>query len=309
MRKLTFFFISFLFSSLLFAETRFTAEQYIEKYAEDAVKEMDRAGVPASITLAQGMLESGYGNSVLAKKANNHFGIKCHSDWTGPTYKMDDDKKNECFRKYKTVWHSYRDHSDFLKGKKRYASLFELKITDYKGWAHGLRKAGYATNKKYAHLLIDLIERYDLNSFVKGVKGKSRKEKKNKPNEKEEEEEIVETVPFSSVKISDNYVKYVVVSKGDTYYSISKRTGVPLKRIYKYNECTESTVLKEGTKVYLQPKRRKAKKKRYVAEAGVSVYEVSQMYGVKMKYLYKRNGWEPNHILTTGEVVLLRGRK
>ena len=136
---------------------RISRSEYIELYKEDAIREMERNSIPASITLAQGILESGDGNSPLARYANNHFGIKCHSDWTGKTFIQDDDKKNECFRKYKDPYESYKDHSDFLK-KNRYAFLFELKITDYKGWAHGLKKAGYATNPKYPHLLIKIIE-------------------------------------------------------------------------------------------------------------------------------------------------------
>lgn len=306
MRTLFLFLLFSIHSLFLSAETKYTAQQYIDKYADDAVVEMKRAGVPASITLAQGMLESGYGNSTLARKANNHFGIKCHSDWTGSTYTMDDDKRNECFRKYRSVRDSYEDHSDFLKGKKRYAALFELKITDYKGWAHGLRKAGYATNKKYAYLLIDLIERYDLNSYVKEEHSKSKSQKKKK---KDKVEEFEVNMEVSSIKVSDNFVKYILVEKGDTYYSISKKTGVPLKRIYKYNECSEQVVLKEGTRIYLQPKRRRGKQKQYVVDRELTVYDVSQMFGVKMKHLRKRNGWGPDHQLSIGELVVLRGRK
>jgi len=141
------------------AERRMTNADYIAKYKDDAIREMQIAGVPASIILAQGILESGSGNSPLAIYARNHFGVKCHNDWDGETFIMDDDKKDECFRKYATVFDSYRDHSEFLKNKERYEFLFSLKITDYKSWAKGLKKAGYATNPKYAKLLIDLIEK------------------------------------------------------------------------------------------------------------------------------------------------------
>ena len=147
-------------------------------YREDAIREMERNSIPASITLAQGILESGDGNSPLARYANNHFGIKCHSDWTGKTFIQDDDKKNECFRKYKDPYESYKDHSDFLK-KNRYAFLFELKITDYKGWAHGLKKAGYATNPKYPHLLIKIIEENNLAQYDKGQSKKANKQTAN----------------------------------------------------------------------------------------------------------------------------------
>ena len=289
---------------------------------------MNRTGVPASITLAQGMLESGYGNSRLARKANNHFGIKCHSDWKGPTFKMDDDAKNECFRKYKTVWHSYRDHSDFLKGKRRYASLFELKITDYKGWAKGLRKAGYATNKMYASLLITIIERYDLNQYVKKLKGrKNKKNKKQKEskivtvinkdekhreeNRSEEEEEVddefkIEVLPLNNLQKSANGINYVKVKKGDTYYSIAKVNNIPLSRLYRYNECNADTILKIGTALYLQPKRARGTRSVHYYVEGDDLYRISQCYGIKLKHLYRRNQWEVGHVPKNGDKILLK---
>lgn len=302
------------------ADKKITAEEYIEKYKEDAIKEMKRSGVPASITLAQGMLESGNGNSRLAKKAKNHFGIKCHSDWSGATFRMDDDAKNECFRKYKSVWHSFRDHSDFLKGKKRYASLFTLKITDYKGWCKGLKKAGYATNRQYANLLIKIIERHDLNQYVKGAKKKSKRAKRKEKKEKlAKNPGVVKdsladdgfevTFTTSRVKTSDNWIKYVDVKKGDTYFSLAKENKIPLSRLYKYNECNADTTLEIGSKVYLQPKKRKAKLKSYTFKDGDKLYQISQQHGIKMKYLYKRNNWPADYQPKDGEVILLRGKK
>lgn len=310
------------------AGKKVTPAEYIEKYKEDAIKEMNRSGVPASITLAQGMLESGYGNSELARKANNHFGIKCHSDWKGPIYRVDDDRKKECFRKYKTVWHSYRDHSDFLKGKRRYAFLFDLKMTDYKGWCRGLKKAGYATNKKYASLLINMIERYDLNQYVSKKKYKKKeKTKKNdiKPVIKEEvdnrsgarlEEEgdddfevAVGAQNISLVKKSANWVNYVEVKKGDTYYSIAKRNNIPIKRLYNYNDCNKDTILKIGTPIYLQPKRGKGTQKTYFFKEGDSLYRISQTFGIKLSSIYKRNNWPISYIPKDGEKVFLKGRK
>lgn len=300
--------------SSLHVVAKYTPQDYIEKYKDDAIKEMDRAGVPASITLAQGMLESGYGNSELARKANNHFGIKCHNDWSGPIFRVDDDKKDECFRKYKSVWHSYRDHSNFLKGKRRYAALFELKITDYKGWAKGLRKAGYATNKKYAKLLIDLIERYDLNQYVK-KRNKRSKKKKEKPaelikesNDKNEDDFEV-NYSRSAIKTSDNWIKYVNVKSGQTFYRISKETGIPLRRLYKYNECDANQSLNVGDKIYLQPKKRRAKVKSYVFKEGDDLYRISQEFGIKLKYIYKRNRWMKSYNPAVGEVIILRGKK
>tara|TARA_B110000211_G_scaffold219459_1_gene265215 strand:- start:124 stop:1032 length:909 start_codon:yes stop_codon:yes gene_type:complete len=297
----------------VFAGKRLTPQDYLDNYTDDAIEEMNRAGVPASITLAQGMLESGYGNSPLARKANNHFGIKCHSDWTGPIFRVDDDKKDECFRKYKSVKHSFRDHSNFLRGKKRYASLFELKITDYKGWAKGLRKAGYATNKKYAKLLIDLIERHDLNQYVKkkGRRKKKNKEakKKDKIIESEESDDFEVNYSASKIQLSDNWIKYVNVTKGYTFYKISKETGVPLKRLYKYNECDKHTVLSLGDRVYLQPKKRKSKTKTYIFKEGDDLYRISQKFGIKLKSIYKRNRWSSSHKPVSGDVIILRGKK
>jgi len=322
----TIIFLSLVFVHSSFVFKKQTPKEYIIKYKGDAIKEMNRTGVPASITLAQGMLESGYGNSKLARKANNHFGIKCHSDWKGPTFKMDDDAKNECFRKYKTVWHSYRDHSDFLKGKRRYASLFELKITDYKGWAKGLRKAGYATNKKYASLLITIIERHDLNQYVK--KSKGRKYKKNKKqkeskivpviNEDDEhrEENIsdeegddefeIQVPPLNNLQKSANGINYVKVKKGDTYYSIAKVNNISLSRLYKYNECNADTILKIGTALYLQPKRSRGTSSVHYYVEGDDLYRISQCYGIKLKHLYRKNQWEFGHVPKNGDKINLK---
>jgi len=141
-----------------FSQKKITVEEYIDKYQDLAISEMKKHRIPASIKMAQAILESGSGNSELAVKANNHFGIKCHKGWTGKTYHKDDDEKDECFRKYKSPEDSYRDHSHFLTSRDRYKSLFDLEITDYKGWAYGLKQAGYATNPRYPELLIRIIE-------------------------------------------------------------------------------------------------------------------------------------------------------
>ena len=297
----------------LFAGERYTPKEYLDKYKNDAIKEMNISGVPASITLAQGMLESGYGNSPLAKKANNHFGIKCHNDWTGQSFKVDDDKKGECFRKYRSVKDSFRDHSKFLKGKKRYAFLFDLKITDYKGWAKGLSKAGYATNKRYAKLLIELIERYDLNKYVTNEEIVKNKHRKLKGKVSHIEAKGSDAFKFknsvSKIELSDNWVKYVNVNKGYTFYKISKETGVSIKRLYKYNECDKSVVLHLGDRVYLQPKRKKSKTKTYVFREGDDLYRISQKFGVKLKSIYKRNDFDSYSKLVPGNIILLRGRK
>ena len=302
-----------------------TPKEYIQTYKGDAIKEMKRSGVPASITLAQGMLESGYGNSELAKNANNHFGIKCHSSWTGPIYRLDDDKKDECFRKYKTVWQSYRDHSDFLKGSRRYAFLFDLKMTDYKGWCRGLKKAGYATNKKYANLLIDMVERYDLNRFVQKNKFRTTnrknklhdKVKDNRDNRSNARLEVEGNDDFeitigksgNQIKKSANWINYIEVKKGDTYYNISKQFNIPLSRLLKYNDCNSDTLLQIGSAVYLQPKRSRGTQKIYIFQSGDNLYRISQKFGIKLKHLYKRNNWQGGYCPKEGEKIYLKGKR
>ncbi|HAD98078.1 MAG TPA: N-acetylmuramoyl-L-alanine amidase, partial [Cryomorphaceae bacterium] len=182
---------------------------YIEKYRDVAIREMKEFGVPASITLAQGILESGSGQSYLAQRANNHFGIKCHLDWDGKRVYKDDDEKNECFRAYKDPDESFRDHSLFLKNRSRYASLFKEDPTDYKAWAHGLKRAGYATNRKYPTLLIDLIERYELHKYdLEGFKVDVEEITKNEPDVPAREE-----IKSYQVNVSKNYVEYVTAKK------------------------------------------------------------------------------------------------
>lgn len=307
MKQLFFILFSIFWSnSFAFGDQKMTPQEYINSYKDEAIKEMKRTGVPASITLAQGMLESSYGNSHLAVKANNHFGIKCHSDWTGPKVYKDDDSKNECFRKYKHVLDSYKDHSDFLKNRSRYAFLFELKPTDYKGWAKGLKKAGYATNPKYPSLLIDLIERYDLHLFDSEAKSKESKEKQNRSNNNSNNDELSVEIQ-SRILVSANYVKYIVVKKGDTFESIEQETGVRKKRLLRYNERKNASIL-EGEKLYLQPKKKSAKTKYYTVQKGETLYGISQEFAVSMKSIIKRNRLYGKD-LQIGQQLKLRGRK
>ena len=225
-----------MFAAVQMYGQKLTREQYINKYKDVAIKQMHKYKIPASITLAQGCLESADGNSVLARKANNHFGIKCHNNWKGKKFKHDDDKRRECFRKYKNALESYTDHSKFLTSRSRYNSLFDLPITDYKGWAHGLKAAGYATNPKYATLLIDIIEEYKLYKYdsKKGQK-KSRKEKKQEKK--------------SSKNSKENSV---VVAKGDTLYSISRKYGMSVEEILSLNPGVKAHELEVGTKLKIK---------------------------------------------------------
>lgn len=265
------------------AERRISRSEYIEKYKDDAIQEMHHSGVPASITLAQGILESGDGNSPLALYANNHFGIKCHSSWKGETFIMDDDEKNECFRKYNSAYESFKDHSEFLTSRSRYASLFELNITDYKGWAKGLKAAGYATNPKYADLLIALIEKHELYRFDNYAKVPSKQLAKNKTSSV-----LAESQSKRIVKLRNN-IKYTFVSDGDDVASIAADFDMNTWQIYKYNDLNKSDKLKSGEIIYLQPKRNKATEEFHTVKSGETMREIAQMHGIKLKQLYKKN--------------------
>ena len=275
MKKLKLFLILIICCLTLQAQTRNKQyEAYIKKYRELAVEEMKKYHIPASITLAQGLLESGAGQSVLARKSNNHFGIKCGSDWTGKTVSHDDDARGECFRAYKHPKDSYEDHSKFLAGRPRYASLFNLNITDYKGWARGLKKAGYATNPRYADQLIGIIELYELykyddKNYLKWIK-------KN-PN------------PHQTYIAND--LLYIVVRAGDSWKSISQEFDVSQKKLRKYNDLYKGYALQVGDILYLEKKNKKADKEHivHVLRAGESMYSISQKYGIRLKNLYKLN--------------------
>ncbi len=218
---------------------------YIKKYAPLAVIKMHEYKIPASITLAQGILESGNGRSRLASKSNNHFGIKCHRGWKGKRVYHDDDKKDDCFRKYDYVEHSYNDHSKFLTGRKRYAFLFKLRITDYKGWARGLKKAGYATDKKYPKKLIGIIQNYQLYEFDKVRKKDLKKYKRENRKPK-----VVTASTKVGTKTTTSIATYTV-KKGDTLYSISKKTNVSVNELKKLNNLKDN-IISIGQKLKLK---------------------------------------------------------
>ena len=316
-----------IFSALIFttywvkAETQsHTTEDYIDMWKSTAIEQMQSHKIPASITLAQGILESANGNSKLARHANNHFGIKCHENWTGGTFYQDDDKENECFRSYTNASESYKDHSLFLTSRKRYEGLFALSITDYEGWATGLKSAGYATNPKYAQLLVTIIEKYHLEQYDIAT-----------PPIKHEELVVVNDQPVTNVNepilIPENSkqidlsgsnhkvyekkknVRYVIVQEGDTYYRIAKEFNLGLWQLYKYNDITARDVLKQGELIYLAPKSNKSFKGNNVliCERDMSLREVSQLEGIKLKKLMSYNFSDnPDEILPKGTKVILR---
>jgi len=278
--------------------------EYIEHYKDDAIEEMKANGIPASITLAQGILESGDGNSELARKANNHFGIKCH-DWEGKKVYHDDDKKGECFRKYKSVRESFRDHSEFLK-KPRYEALFELKITDYRGWAKGLKKAGYATNPKYPTLLIELIEKNDLSQY-----DQTQKRKKNKKSNttKTESKVISKRRGSHTVKLHPNNIKFIEPKEGDSFEKIAEEFNMGEWQLYKYNDWEKGSPLFTNGILYLQPKRSKAQEEYHTVVAGESMWDISQQYGIKLKRLYKLNRMSTDQKPETTQKLHLRKKK
>lgn len=286
-------------------------EKYIEKYSSIAVSEMRRSGVPASITLAQGLLESAAGQSTLATKANNHFGIKCHSDWKGKKTYRDDDKANECFRVYSNAAASFKDHSDFLRYQDRYKSLFDLEPTDYKSWARGLKKAGYATDRQYADKLIKLIEDYELYRF-----DSESGEVPETPHAIEAPEEVTmapsrEEVRFSlSRKIYKiNGVPCVYAVQGDTYESIAASNGLFPGEILRINDVKTDEELKPGSVVYLQYKKNKAPRgmDKYIAgDGGESLWDIAQRFGVRLGSIKRMNKLSDDFVPLEGDTIRLR---
>lgn len=290
-------------------------EAYIRKYSEIAVSEMKRSGVPASITLAQGLLESGAGKSTLARQANNHFGIKCHSNWKGRTVYHDDDAKGECFRAYDNAEESFRDHSDFLRYRDRYKFLFDYEPTDYKSWCYGLKKAGYATDPKYATKLIGIVEKYNLDRFdtVKvAVISPDILERPvllpvKTPAPIRYDEEFSFEVDRTVYQI--NGVDFVYARGGDTYESIAREYRLFHKEILRFNDLPSDIQLVPGQIVYIKAKKSKTVKgldMYIVSEDGESLWSICQRFGVKMKSVMKLNGIKPGYSLARDQELRLR---
>jgi LysM repeat protein len=297
-----------------------TREQYIALHKDDAVRDMKRTGVPASITLAQAVFESNDGNSPLATEANNHFGIKC-ADWKGETYTHDDETKNECFRKYNSVLESYDDHSEFLRTRTRYASLFKLDPTDYKAWAHGLKKCGYATNPEYASRLIKIIEDYKLYELDNGKDipsppsqpvASTDKRATSKPATQKiiSPSDDVVVNPYSTHEIfSNNNVRYVVAKKSDTVKSIAEEFQLGYWQIYKYNDLVDHSQLAEGQKIYIEPKKRNGKQSHYIVQPGQSLQTIAQEQGIKLRMLCKWNNLDENAQVRAGQKLFLEKKR
>jgi hypothetical protein len=280
----------------LCAQTKNESEIYLEKFHTIAVEQMKKYGIPASITLAQGLLESGRGKSVLATKGNNHFGIKADNRWEGDTILSFDNGRWCVFRRYKNAKTSYEDHSKFLCNNSRYDFLFDLKRTDYKGWAKGLKKAYYAEDRNYDKKLISIIERYELYKYDTGGK-----------RDKKRNQQLTENTRREVLKA--NGLLYVIARDGDTFKSLSKELGISKRKIRKYNDLHKEYIFKEGDIVYLQKKNKKATKgyNFHTTKRGESLYRISQIYGIRVKSLYKLNPqYESYTTLKVGDVIRLR---
>ncbi len=300
-------------------------QDYLNKYKDTAVREMKRSGVPASITLAQGMIESDYGRSRLAREANNHFGIKCHNGWTGATVRHHDDNRNECFRKYRNPEESFSDHSDFLRKASRYSFLFELEITDYKAWARGLKRAGYATNPDYANMLIRKIEGEKLMYFDRNPKPDTHVSSisvtEKKVTTTNELAEIKEPKPISNENLmvlarvprvmENNSLRYIIVKDGDTREKLENEYQLLRWELPKYNDLDNDFKLVPGQILYLQPKKNKAEagKDFHTVVSGETIHSISQYYGVKLKSIYEMNRLKEGAEPTVGQKIWLRGNK
>ena len=297
-----------------------TPEQYVEKYKSLAIKEMKRMGVPAAITLAQGLLETENGNSDLVKKSNNHFGIKCKSSWTAEGVNHDDDAPGECFRSYKDAESSYRDHSNYLRGTDRYAALFALDPTDYKAWAWGLRKAGYATNPKYPDILIKNIEQYNLQQYsliaAKDVPkieaGKYQDDKEpvltKKQNDKtpvfvsEQEQEVQST---SDTTNFINGHKYVYAKSGTSLLAIATENSIELNKLLAFNDLENDGILKKDQVIFLQKKSKESEKNYAILKPLETPYDVAQENGIQLKYILTYNQLTENATPPAGTKLYL----
>lgn len=278
-------------------------QTYINQYRDLAIEQMLKFKIPASITLAQGLLESGAGYSELATKGNNHFGIKCHG-WTGRKTYHDDDEAQECFRAYNNVYESYEDHSLLLSRQPRYRSLFSLDGDDYKGWAYGLKKCGYATSPTYAQKLIGIIELYRLQQYDKAKKYDRFMESRTYKDSPSAKGGIQHPIH----RYNKNY--YIVVKQGDTFRSLGKELGLSYRKIAKYNERNKRDKLVVGETIYLKKKQKKAdktyKNRPHTVKPGESMYSIAQYYGMRVKSLYKKNGLSPDYVPKVGDKLRVR---
>lgn len=315
------FIILFSLTSIAAAAQRITPEQYIEQFKDIAISEMKRSGVPASITLAQGILESESGNSDLVKRSNNHFGIKCKSTWTGGSVTHDDDENGECFRAYDNALESFRDHSDFLKTNKRYSALFNLDPADYAGWARGLKKAGYATNPRYPELLVKNIEQYNLQQYslialnrpldtavaqtetaMPVLQAETAAET---PGSEAEKNTLANDLQKTGVL---NKTKYVTATKGTSLLAIANRYNISLSKLMDHNDITKDGLLEKDQMIFLQKKSKTGEEEYYIVEPGETLLDVAQKNAIQLKYLMQYNHLETGAVLKAKTKLFLRPR-
>ena len=305
------------------AQDQAVVREYINRYRLIAIDEMKRTGVPAAITLAQGIHETEAGQSDLVTSSNNHFGIKCKDTWTGDYVLHDDDARQECFRKYDSPQDSYRDHSDFLKNSRRYAALFQLDPEDYEGWAWGLKKAGYATNPKYPQILIRLILEYNLQDYTLIALGKlngeelglAKNDGENKPsieNEtipKENETEsvtVVELYPSGEFRINDT--KVIFVKKGTAYLTLAQQNDISLARLFEFNDMNPKDIADSDQLIYLQRKRKKGASEFHIVQKGETVFMISQKEAIRLESLMEYNLLAPGMQPAIGEKLNLHSK-
>jgi LysM repeat protein len=308
------------------AQTNDAVEAYINQYKQLAIEEMIRTGVPASITLAQGILESNAGQCELTQASNNHFGIKCKSDWQGEVVYHDDDRKDECFRRYNSAEDSYRDHSDFLRTRPNYASLFDLDVTDYKDWAYGLKKAGYATNPVYAQLLIATIERYGLEQYTDIALNQSGQLNIASSNIQQQQNIEFSNTSFVQTQDEKNIPHYstdvlkhpkntvfrindrnvLFASEGSSLFAIASQYNISYKKLLEYNDLDNADILQQPTLIYLEKKQKHGAKEYHVVSGEESMHDIAQEEGVQLESLLAYNNYSKNTQPKTGDKILLR---
>ena len=310
-----FTYLIFLSFSVLNAYSQSTVrQQYVATYAQIAVDEMNRSGIPASITLAQGILESGDGQSDLACKSKNHFGIKCHKDWTGERVYHDDDEKDECFRKYKNVRFSFEDHTDFLVRGSRYDFLFDLDLSDYKGWAKGLKKAGYATSPSYADRLIKIIEVAELYAYDDLQVNTLQVSVRNAPDDKgtkvNQRNRVVrgnkKKFVIHRVKHLTGISPFIELKSVESIEAVADSMQMRLAVLLDINDATWETIFQAGDRVYVDYKKSNAQQKWMKVVFGQDMRRISQAYGIKLKKLYKYNNYEVGQQPKVGEQLRLK---
>ena len=332
------FVLSFTFT-ISYGQSTSAILAYISRYKELAIAEMKRTGVPAAITLAQGIHETEAGTSVLVKKSNNHFGIKCKDEWRGQSVSHDDDARGECFRKYTAAEDSYRDHSDFLKNRPNYSSLFTLDPTDYQGWAYGLKKAGYATNPKYAQILIKLIQDYNLEDYTLIAMGKMKEQDglaknsevaidknpsvvlaKNNDNEKgtenvstankleQDARPVVSEVNYPSGEFRINDTRVIYVKAGTSYLTIAQQYEIPLARLFEFNDLKQQEVTADDQLVFIQRKRKTGEHEFHTVKSGETLNDIAQSEALRLESLLEYNNVTANMQPAAGETLYLRSK-